>query len=278
MKSLYNKPLGWRNESHRHYLAGKGIKTNLYAASKTSKLLDAAIMKGWKAGEDIDDERVSTKNELNERFYQDGGRVTGAGRSEDAEFESERRKEAKNKFKIEGLGGDFDFAKAGDKGFADYLENLNERNRAYGIYALTENVSPDKTLLDVRFESPPDYPDYDAQLEDYNEAAVEEGMRARARSLGELKEIDEVKKKINLALASQKASEANNSIREEASRRIKEGAYDKATYDAWHYGSGPKSAGLRAEDWLTSSGEVRSTPSRRRVAVYFNRDGSQKEY
>jgi len=44
MNSLYNRPVGWRNESHRHYLAGKGIKTNIYAASKRSKMVDALIL------------------------------------------------------------------------------------------------------------------------------------------------------------------------------------------------------------------------------------------
>jgi hypothetical protein len=31
VKSLYNRPVGWRNESHRHYLAAKGICTNYFA-------------------------------------------------------------------------------------------------------------------------------------------------------------------------------------------------------------------------------------------------------
>jgi len=33
MKSFRSKPVGWRGESHRHYLAAKGIKTR-YDASK----------------------------------------------------------------------------------------------------------------------------------------------------------------------------------------------------------------------------------------------------
>lgn len=33
MKRLRMKPIGWRHESHRHYLAAKGIKTRYYAIS-----------------------------------------------------------------------------------------------------------------------------------------------------------------------------------------------------------------------------------------------------
>ena len=30
----YKRPVGWKNESHRHYLAAKGVKTNRYRAHK----------------------------------------------------------------------------------------------------------------------------------------------------------------------------------------------------------------------------------------------------
>ena len=31
MSSWRSKPIGWRGESHRHYLAAKGIKTKYYS-------------------------------------------------------------------------------------------------------------------------------------------------------------------------------------------------------------------------------------------------------
>ena len=35
----YKRPVGWRNESHRHYLAAKGVKTNRYMARAVRKNL-----------------------------------------------------------------------------------------------------------------------------------------------------------------------------------------------------------------------------------------------
>lgn len=36
MRSFRSKPIGWRKESYRHYLASKGVKTNYYAKRKIS--------------------------------------------------------------------------------------------------------------------------------------------------------------------------------------------------------------------------------------------------
>ena len=41
MRSFRNKPVGWRNESHRHYLAAKGISTKL-------KMQNRKLLNKWK--------------------------------------------------------------------------------------------------------------------------------------------------------------------------------------------------------------------------------------
>lgn len=41
----YGKPQGWRGESHRHYLAAKGVSTKRYAAKKYSHHEDLAAFK-----------------------------------------------------------------------------------------------------------------------------------------------------------------------------------------------------------------------------------------
>jgi len=40
MRSFRAKPVGWRGDSYRHYLAQKGVGTRRYAASMKSKIAD----------------------------------------------------------------------------------------------------------------------------------------------------------------------------------------------------------------------------------------------
>jgi len=75
MKSFRSKPVGWRGESHRHYLAAKGIKTsvrgNLVAKQKFFFSRPIKILKPSKYENDerLKDHVEPAKDVLNESSY-----------------------------------------------------------------------------------------------------------------------------------------------------------------------------------------------------------------
>ena len=61
MRSFREKPVGWRGESHRHYLSAKGIKTS-YKQKRYMALFDELEVKR------VGDKYMIYDNNLNEFF------------------------------------------------------------------------------------------------------------------------------------------------------------------------------------------------------------------
>ena len=81
-----SKPVGWRNESYRHYLAAKGISTKKYSANKyLATPFDAAIAK-WDKTRSEQKELAIEQAEIQDEVY---GKLTP---EQEAVLESVERK------------------------------------------------------------------------------------------------------------------------------------------------------------------------------------------
>jgi hypothetical protein len=65
MRSFRSKPIGWRNESYRHYLAAKGISTNkYYSVRRFKRSLDEIALRRAMLDEASPDQRVRIEAEI----------------------------------------------------------------------------------------------------------------------------------------------------------------------------------------------------------------------
>ena len=90
MRSFRSKPIGWQNESHRHYLAAKGIKTgNKYYKGKIKAVANFLMDDGRAKTEDFEqDLKMSAVNDMREEVTQKLNRAEQQGQ---ISFENSRR-------------------------------------------------------------------------------------------------------------------------------------------------------------------------------------------
>lgn len=123
MASFRGKPTGWRNDSHRHYLAAKGISTkNRYFSkapvvvqednvSRTADFIENAVSDGRADTEDLNERMKSDEVNRVHKFY-----VAEAHKAEDDD-------------RIHSVNTDRFFAKGGpfDDESKDYFDNKIDR-------------------------------------------------------------------------------------------------------------------------------------------------------
>jgi len=151
VRSFRSKPVGWQYESHRHYLAAKGLKTNLFFAIKDDVLEKSYLKKQekHKLGEEIDtnieklDERISAlRGEMDallptkdERDRRDVNSLTEADKEKAKkyfELEAKLKDLKMRKERLEKLRPGY-FAK---KSYVDPntgIDSLKELERAYAL-------------------------------------------------------------------------------------------------------------------------------------------------
>lgn len=90
MRSFRNKPVGWRHEPHRHYLAAKGIKTaHRYRKGKIKAVANFLMDDGRADTEDFEqDLKMSAVNDMRDEVSTKLGEAERAG---NISFENSRR-------------------------------------------------------------------------------------------------------------------------------------------------------------------------------------------
>ena len=103
MRSFRSKPMGWRNDSHKHYLASKGIKTKFYLSDKSKQDLinesRATVLLDKDATELLPQEKIDEVAENREDEVLMGEWNSGFGR--DVANEERLRDEERHKTYVE---------------------------------------------------------------------------------------------------------------------------------------------------------------------------------
>lgn len=70
MRSFRQRPVGWRNESHRHYLAAKGVKTRYFKARRRFEAAEYMDESGVPQERDMEMARQKIGAALDQRVFQ----------------------------------------------------------------------------------------------------------------------------------------------------------------------------------------------------------------
>jgi hypothetical protein len=165
-------PVGWRGESHRHYLAAKGVKTNFFA-SKTSiwareraleRLGDERLFPGL-FQRVVQEEKADVRRDLREVADVDVN-MTRRTKLPDVVADRHGRRLIGNALPLPLAGG--------------YSEQVSKRpaSSEQALRALTVQASKGKSVLDARIEA-------DKVKQEFDEMAASGTDEAEVREVGE---------------------------------------------------------------------------------------------
>lgn len=198
MRSFRSKPIGWKNDNMRHYLAAKygSAGGRRYLKDKPVIPIDV-VLKDVKQDKNIN--RVLNMSDEELRYADD--EASGMNWLMKQQKEAEERGEPLDYDPRAEQGIEYEPSEVDDK--YDFL-NM-ERNRS------------------------------------------------------SFKDVDDVRRGVTESIAGRNAEKLRRSIVEE----VYGGTKDRDVIRAWMYNEGPKSVGLRIEDWIDARGNIRSNPVRR---------------